>query len=328
MTRKRLLLNVPLDAAARARLAEGCELIGPVDGNIAPRLAEFSPVHALVASAVIMVNGEAMDRLPELETIGRLGIGVDNIDLEAATARGILVLHTPDAPAQSTAEHTVSFILALAKRTVPYDTMVRTGRWRERLDNPGCDVAGKTLGLIGLGRVGRLVARMCGAGLGMRVLAYDPYVKPAEMPAGVQAAASLTGLLSESDFISLHLPLSESTRHLIGAKEIECIKPGAFLINAARGGLVDSTALAQALKQGRVAGAALDVFDPEPPSADAPLLALPNVLLSPHIAWATREGARRMYEMLVSDTLEALAGRRPAHIANPEVWERARARRQ
>jgi len=320
---KRLLLNVPLDLEARTRLAEHCELVGPINGNIAATLDKYAPMDAIIASAVISMDGATMDRLPELQCIGRLGIGYDNIDVNAANERGILVINTPDAPAQSTAEHAVSFILALAKRTVAYDSMVRSGRWNERLNELGCEVAGKTLGIIGIGRVGRRTAQMCN-GLQMHIIAYDPFVSPKDCPANIELIADIKSLLQKSDFISLHLPLIKSTYHLISTAEFEAMKPGAFLINVARGGLVDPSALADALQSHKIAGAAFDVYEPEPPTATDPLITLPNVMLSPHIAWATREGSRRMYEMLVNDMLDALAGKYPAHLVNPIVWKHSR----
>jgi D-3-phosphoglycerate dehydrogenase / 2-oxoglutarate reductase len=320
---KRLLLNVPLDLEARTRLAEHCEIVGPLNGNIAATLDKYAPIDGIIASAVISMDGAAMDRLPDLQCVGRLGIGYDNIDVDAANDRGILVINTPDAPAQSTAEHAVSFIFALAKRTVAYDSMVRSGRWNERLNEPGCELAGKTLGIIGIGRVGRRTAQMC-AGLQMNIISYDPFVSPKDCPANIELVADLKSLLQKSDFISLHLPLIKSTYHLIGAAEFDAMKPGAFLINVARGGLVDSSALAEALQSHKIAGAAVDVYEPEPPTAADPIMTLPNLILSPHIAWATREGSRRMYEMLVNDMLDALSGKCPAHLVNPTIWEHSR----
>ena len=276
---------------------------------------------AVIVGANLDFGAELMDRAgAQLKAILRTGIGVDNVDIPAASERGILVVHTPDGPTESTSEHTVALLLSLAKRTVMGDMSLRN----QDIDRPqlfGTEVRGRVLGLVGLGRIGRRVAEICAAGLKMRVIAYDPYVGPdhSNLP-GVEKVDSLEFLLQTSDFVSLHTPLTEETRNLIGESQLLGMKAGSYLINASRGPVVDEAALARVLQSGHLAGAALDVFEVEPPPPEHPLLAFQNVVATPHIGSYTDLGAQAMWDGVTRQLFQLLDGERPRSLANPEVW--------
>src|SRR5262249_25238106 len=241
---------------------------------------------ALIVRSATKVTAGLLEKAPKLRVVGRAGVGVDNIDLDAATKRGVLVMSTPGGNAVSVAEHTFALMLALARQVPGLDKAIHEGRW-EKSTAAGTEVRGKTLGLIGLGRIGSEVAVRADA-FDMRVLGYDPYISEAAAQEMNVELVALDQLLAESDFISLHTALSPATQNLINTESIAKMKTGARIINAARGELIDEAALAEALKGGRLAGAALDVFVEEPPK-NSPLIGLPNVIGTPHIAGSTAE---------------------------------------
>lgn len=254
-----------------------------------------------------------------LRAIVRHGTGLDMIPMEEATLQGIPVANTPGANAQAVTEYVVGAMLTLARRFGGLDSDLRSAGWgvaRTRAQG-AFELAGKTLGVIGLGDIGRRVAQACHAGFGMRVLAYQPQVS--EAPEHVQCA-DLDSLLAHSDFVSLHCPLTPETHHLINAQRLAAMKPGAFLINAARGEVVDETALTQAIRAGALAGAALDVYSAQPLATDHPFLHLDKLLLTPHVAALTEESTRRMSHGTVEQLLQLIRGERPKHLVNPEVW--------
>jgi D-3-phosphoglycerate dehydrogenase len=248
--------------------------------------AEIADADALIVRSATKVTAELMDKAPKLRAVGRAGVGVDNIDLEGATKRGVLVMSTPGGNAISVAEHTFALLLALARQVPRLDKAIHEGRW-EKSSAAGTEVRGKTLGLIGLGRIGSEVAVRAEA-FDMHVLGYDPYISEAAAREINVELVPLETLLAESDFISLHTALSPATQNLINAATIEKMKKGARIINAARGELIDEAALASALKSGQLAGAALDVFAEEPPK-NSPLIGLVNVIGTPHVAGSTAE---------------------------------------
>ena len=229
-----------------------------------------------------------------LRVIARHGIGLDNIDVQAATERGIQVVYAPESNASSVAEHTLGFIIAVARNFARCDRETRAGNFAIRHKLRAYDLEGKTLGLVGLGRVGTRVARKATHGLDMRVIALDPYVKPGNKPGEVELVADLSTLLSRADFVSLHLPLTPETHHFMGEAEFDRMKPTAYLLNAARGELVDEAALVRALEDGSIAGAAIDVFEHEPPRPNHPLFFVRNLLITPHSATITKECMDRM----------------------------------
>src|SRR5215510_5636277 len=247
--------------------------------------SELADADALIVRSATRVTADLLAKAPKLRAVGRAGVGVDNIDLPEATKRGVLVMSTPGGNAVSVAEHTFALMLALARQVPKVDAALREGRWEK--SSSGTELRGKTLGLIGLGRIGGEVARRAEA-FDMKVVAYDPYISEAAAKELQVELVNLDRLLAESDFISLHTALSPATQNMINAKSIAKMKKSARIVNAARGELIDEAALAEALKGGRLAGAALDVFVEEPPK-NSPLIGLPNLIGTPHIAGSTAE---------------------------------------
>jgi D-3-phosphoglycerate dehydrogenase len=246
-----------------------------------------APYDALIIRSATQVTADVLDAATNLKVVARAGIGLDNVDVDAATRRGVMVVNAPQSNIISAAEQTLALLLAQARNIPQAHADLIEGRW-ERTKWEGVELAGKTIGLVGLGRVGSLVATRA-TGFGMRVIAFDPYVsadRAKEM--GVEIMPTLEALLVQSDFVSVHLPRTPETEGLLGDKELRMIKPGARLVNTARGGIVDEAALAKVLDDGHLAGAALDVFSVEP-TIDSPLFGLPNVVVTPHLGASTRE---------------------------------------
>jgi D-3-phosphoglycerate dehydrogenase len=250
-------------------------------------VARVGDVEALVVRSATKITRRVIEAAPKLRVIGRAGVGVDNVDSDAATERGVVVMNTPTGNTTTTAELAVALLCALARHVPRADRGMRKGSWSKK-GLMGTELAGKTLGVIGLGRIGRVVASRA-LGLELSVLAYDPYLAAGSAPMKGVELVELDQLLAESDFVTLHVPLSDSTRHLISRERLAQMKKGARLINAARGGLVDEGALAESLAAGHLAGAALDVFEVEPPAADNPLLAREDVILTPHLGASSHE---------------------------------------
>ena len=285
--------------------AEVIELISDVDGFI----VGTDPVTAAVIAAA-----------PRLKVVAKHGVGIDNIDLAAATAAGIVVTNAPGSNHIAVAELTIGLMLALIRHIPHLNAHVHKGDWSAML---GIELADKTLGLIGLGRIGRAVARRARA-FEMNVIYFD-VVRPSEEEEAELGVSfqPLEALLSQADIVSLHTPLTPETAGMIDAAALERMKPTAYLINTARGELVDEEALAAALRQGHLAGAALDVRRREPPGADDPLAGLDNVILTPHVGAATREASVRMGYLAAQSVVQVLRGQRPEHVLNPEVFRSA-----
>ena len=267
--------------------------------------AEARQADALLTLITDRVDAELLDACPDLKAIANMAVGTDNIDLEAAAARGVPVGNTPGVLTDATADVAFALLLALARRIVPGAELVRSGAWRtwEPATGLGADLAGQTLGIVGWGRIGQAVARRA-EGFGMEIL-----------HSSRSSGVPLDELLGRSDFVSVHTPLTPATHHLIDAGALEKMKPTALLINTARGGVVDQDALRTALHEGAIAGAALDVTDPEPLPADDPLLDAPNLLVVPHIGSATVGTRAKMADMTVDNLLAALTGRPMPHAA-------------
>jgi len=293
-----------------------------------PSPAEVVKDLAGVQGIIVRVAGcprEIIDAAPDLKVIAKHGVGPDNIDVAAATERGILVLNTPEANAVSVAEHTVTAIGALAKRAVFMDRAMRSGNWKARGELKAIDLDGKVLGLVGTGRIGTQVALKAQAAFNMQVIAYDPFVKPEVAAAnGITLVSDLAQVFRAADVVSIHTPLTPQTRNLVSAELIGAMKPTAFLVNFARGEVVDEAALIAALQGEKIAGAALDVFQQEPPALDNPLLKLDNVLLSPHSAAQTKECVIRMSTTTARGVIDALTGVRPQYIYNPEALSKGK----
>jgi phosphoglycerate dehydrogenase-like enzyme len=280
------------------------------------------PGAQIAIAGPVYVNDAFLDRAgPDLRMVVRHGIGYDRVDVPACTARGVLTANTPDGPTESTAEHAVAMLLALAKRLQPSGAAMRAGARPTKLELEGMEVLGRTLGLVGFGRIGRRVGEICALGLGMRVIVHDPFASAAVAGCEwAEAASSLDDLLARSDVVSLHTSLSAATTHLIGRRELGLMRSGAYLINVSRGPVVDETALIEALADGHLAGAGLDVFDPEPPEITNPLLTMPDVIVTPHVASNTAAGIARMSESVVEQIIQLLAGQQPSFLIDPAAW--------
>ncbi|MEM3085884.1 MAG: phosphoglycerate dehydrogenase [Halobacteria archaeon] len=261
---------------------------------------------ALIVRSATQVTRRVLEAGKRLKVVGRAGVGVDNIDVEAATERGVAVVNAPEESTAAAAEHTVAMMLALARRIPQADASMRKGKW-ERSRFVGVQVVGKTLGVIGLGRVGSDVARKA-RGLGMRVVGTDPFLSPGRAREMGIEFLPMEKVLAQADFLTLHVPLTSETRHLLGKKELSSVKPGVRVVNASRGGVIDEAALVEALKSGRVAGAALDVFAEEPPKG-SPLLSMEQVVLTPHLGASTVEAQSRVAQTIADQVLAALEGR-------------------
>jgi D-3-phosphoglycerate dehydrogenase len=279
---------------------------------------EVRDCHAILAR-IASYPAEVLKAGRNLKVIGRHGVGVDNIDVEAATELGIYVTNAPESNAGSVAEHTLGLIIAVARHFVSCDAALRAGDFEIRDRVVGNDLEGKVLGLIGVGMIGRLVARKAEAGLGMKVIGYDPFVDPHSVPE-VEFVGSIEEVLGAADFVSLHLPRNEKTTGLIDEDKLSQMKPGAYLLNVARGGIVNEGDLFEVLKEKRIAGAALDVFAEEPPSPSNPLFTLDNVTVTPHNAALTRECMDRMALHAAQGIHEVLFGGIPTWpVNNPGI---------
>lgn len=256
-----------------------------------------------------------------LKMISTPGIGVDKIDVDAASERGIVVIHNPDAPTESTAEHTVALLMSMAARVMTGDRFLRGDRTITRADMRGTELLGRSLGVVGYGRIGRRVAEICALGLKMNVVVHDPFVDPQQAtPERVTLTDDLDAVLRDSLFVTLHAPLLPATRHLISERELRLIPRGGYLVNASRGSVVDEQALIRVLEEGHLAGAALDVTDPEPPRPDNPLLGMKNVIVTPHIASGTDRGIHAMMHGVADQIAQVINGEPPRSMVNPEVW--------
>jgi D-3-phosphoglycerate dehydrogenase len=309
----RILVTEPLAEEGLQLLRQQANVDVKTAQSVTALAAMVAPYEGLVVRSKTQVTEQVIAAAKRLAVIGRAGTGVDNIDLEAATRRGIVVVNAPYGNTVSVAEHTLAMLLALVRHIPRADSALHQGRW----DKPSCQgvqVRGKVLGLVGLGRIGTAVARRA-LGLEMKVVGYDPFVTPERAEQLGVEWVPWEELLSNSDFLSLHLPESDQTEGLISGRELALMKQSAYLINCARGGLVDEQALLQALQEGRLAGAALDVFAEEPP-VDSPLLRCENVVLTPHLAGSTAEAQRDTAVEVAQQVVDVLAGHIPRYPVN------------
>ncbi len=250
--------------------------------------AAIQAADGVIVRSGTRITADLLREPGKLRTVVRAGVGVDNIDVAAATRQGIVVMNTPGGNTVSTAEHTITMLMAMSRHVAAADASLRAGKW-ERTKFVGAQLAGKTLGIVGLGRIGREVARRA-TGLDMRIVGFDPFMAPDKAAQlGIEAVADLDLLLPRCDYVTVHTPLTDETRHLLDARRLALLKKGARVLNCARGGIIEEAALVQALESGHLAGAALDVFVDEPPPADHPLLRLPNVVATPHLGASTVE---------------------------------------
>lgn len=272
------------------------------------------------ADAIILqyapITGRVLDGLPRCRIAVRYGVGVDTVDLAAATERGVMVANVPDYCIEEVSDHAIAMLLSLWRGVTSYDRAIRNGTWSTTERRPMPRLAGSVVGVIGLGRIGAQAARKA-AGVGMRVIGHDPYLS--SLPAGVQKL-TLDELLQQADAVSLHLPLTTESRHLINEAALRKMKPSALLVNTARGGIVDTAALIRALREGWIAGAALDVLEQEPVPRDSPLLSLPNVILNPHASWYSDQSVPELKRKTAEIAIAVLRGQRPASVVNPDVY--------
>ncbi len=320
-----VLIIQPIHAAGTAMLKAA---------GLTPRLAS-APDMATVASEIgdavgaitrnAGLNQAAMDAAPKLKVLGNHGVGVDPIDLDHADRIGLPVVFTPYGNVQSVAEQAVSLMLAVAKSTARADEAVRQGNFGFKYDTPLAELHGGVLGIVGYGRIGRRTAAIASAAFGMRVMVYSPSVPADDIVAdGAVKADTLDGLLREADVVSIHAPARAGTRHMINRDRLALMKPTAILVNTGRGAVIDEAALTDHLREKRILGAGLDVFESESMAADYPLLALPNVVLSPHIAGSTEQALKRTAEQVAQQVVDVVEGRRPEHLVNPDTWTRRR----
>jgi D-3-phosphoglycerate dehydrogenase len=309
--------------------------MGPVDELLTERLRPFGQVVTaesdteiqrllpdavgLIARATSVVDRALLDAAPRLKVVGRSGIGVDRVDLDAATERGIPVVVTPTAGTRAVAEGTLALTLHLVKKLGRYTALVRDGRWAERTQWTAGDLDGATVGIVGYGRIGRRVAELMRC-FGAHVLVTDPYLSP-DAPPEAATVVDPIELARTSDVISLHAPLTDQTRHLVGRELLREVKHGAIVVNCGRGGLLDLDATYTALIDGRLAGVGLDVYDPEPPPSEGhPLFEHPDVVLTPHIMGISANGWRQTFSDLAKGMSAVLGGNHAEHVANPAVY--------
>ena len=310
----KILLSQEIHPQGRKILEGKFEILLPRDGSQKALEEAVREAEGIILRTTSAVTREVIDAAPKLKIISRTGAGVDNVDLAAAARRGILVCNLPHVNSVSVAEHAVALMLSLAKDLPAMDRAVRGGEWKKRNSGGAVELEGKTLGIVGMGGIGSRVAGKCRHGLGMRILAYDPYAAEAFPGEDYEFTPSLERLFAEADVVSLHCPSIPETRGMITRELLFSMKPEAIFVNCARGEVVDEPALTDLLKERRIAGAGIDVFAVEPPSPDNGLLGLDNVILSPHSAALTREATVRMSTEAARAVVDFFEGRRPRHV--------------
>lgn len=315
-----VLLVEEIDEAGLRILSDDAKVIFASGYSEETLLRETENVDAIIIRVMGRITRKVIENARKLKVIGHHGAGLDNVDLKAATEHRIPVVYTPEANTESVADHTMGLMIAVAKKIPQAHHAIKIDKnWSARYEYIGTEICGKTLGLIGLGKIGRSVAKRA-RGFNMRVLYYSRTRKPhLEKELGVEYV-DLDTLLRLSDFVSVHVPLTEKTYKMIGSREIGKMKRGSFLINTSRGGIVDEAALYDALASGKLAGAALDVYEREPPDPENPLFRLENVVFTPHMAAHTKEALRRMAVTVAEEVMKVLNGERPRYLANPKVF--------
>lgn len=316
-------ISAPLPADLRERLAARCSLIDVPAGLSPAQTLNAEQRHALTGLLCTMktrVQRDEFAALPNLKVLSNFAVGFDNVDVPAASEAGVLVCNTPGVLDKAVADLTLGLLICLARNMVAGDAFVRSGQWTRGASPLTSDIRGKTLGLLGMGRIGREVAGMARA-LGMSVIYHNRSRDQTAERDGLAQYRERDALFAEADFLSVHIPLSAATRHGIGKREFSLMKRSAYFINTARGGVVNEPEMIEALKTGLIAGAGLDVMEIEPLPAEHPLCALSNVVLQAHVGSATVETRRAMIDLAVENLLDAVSGKKPAAMVNPAVWE-------
>ena len=302
-------------------------VLGPLGAELVPspsgreeELAALAADADAIMTCFAKVTRKVIEAAPKCRIVARYGIGVDNIDIQCATERGIVVTNVPSYCQDEVSDHALALLLALARKVTIYDRATKSGRWDVQVGQPIHRVRGQTLGIVGLGRIGATLAAKAAA-FGLRVLAHDPNLTPGQARERGAEKVDFATLLRESDFVSIHAPLGaqEGTAGLFGEAEFRAMKRTAFLINTARGGIVDDRALARALREGIIAGAGIDVLPTEPPPADSPLLRLDNLILTPHAAFYSEESLVDLQTLAAREVARVFKGERPVSPVNPQV---------
>jgi len=320
MTRRKVVITEPIDNRGIEILKREAEVVYLPQLSERNLLDEIREAHA-VAVRIAKVDRDLLAQSKNLLVIAKHGVGYDNIDVEAATQKRIPVVNTPEANAESVAEHNLGLMLSLSKKICTSDRALRQGSFEGQKNYIGTELKDKKLGVIGLGRIGSETARKCKLAFNMDIIVYDPYVPKEKLEQmGYAKTEKLYDLLQESDYVVICVPLTKETTNLIGLKELGLMKANAFLINSSRGGIVNEAALYDHLVKKKIAGAALDVFSQEPPSSDHPLLSLDNFIATPHIGGVTAESMRRMAITIAEDILRVFRGERPRYLVNPQVY--------
>ena len=312
----RVLVTENIHAAGWETLKREADAVAWPGQDTQPLTEAIADVQAVLVR-VAKLSADVIMAAKKLKIIGKHGVGYDNIDIQAATASGVIVTNTPLANSTSVAEHALALLLAVARRIGETERDLNRGAMRTQKLYQGMELSGKVMGVIGLGSAGLRLARMTGQGLSMRVLGFDPYKVP--WPDGIEHCTDLDPLLRQADFISIHVPLTKETTSLIGKEALPKMKPTAILVNTARGGIVDEAAVAEAVTAGRLAGAGLDVVVDEPLKPSHPLNGVPNIILTPHMAGVTEEAMMRMAQDSAEDILRVLRGERPKFPVNREL---------
>lgn len=314
---KKVLVNEKVSPDALNILKKAAEVVYIPSGDHGEIIRMLKDITGIMLDTTIKFNGELMDSAPNLKVISRTGTGVDNVDVPAATERGIMVLHTPDANTVTVAEHTVAFIGALTKYIVFLDSETRQGKFKiaRRYYLP-VDLEGKTLGIIGYGRIGKQVAKKCMAAFNMKVIIYDPYISDDVVAPGVVRYSDEGKVFMEADVLSIHVPMTTETRNHVNEKLLSLMKPSSFVVNTARGNIIDEAYVVKMIDEGRLAGAAFDVLANEPPMDNERFLKNPKTIISPHSAALTTECTVRVAIEAAQGIVDYLEGRMPKSIFN------------
>jgi D-3-phosphoglycerate dehydrogenase len=317
-----VVLAGPINADGHANLEREARVVLCNEETEAEFLKVAAEADGILFRAKPRCTDSLMAACKRLKVVGRHGVGLDTVDIPAATRLGVAVVHAPGSNSQAVAEHALMLMLVCVKRALAIDRMTRAGDWGGRRDSQNTELGGKTLGIVGVGNVGRRVAKFAGA-LGMRVLGYDPYVPDDELRRrGAEPVKSLELLLPQVDVLTCHTPLTPETKHMINSRTLGLMKPGAIYVNTSRGGVQQEEALFEALTRGQLAAAGIDVWEEEPAARDNKLFNLDTVVCSSHVAGVTREASRQASLQVTSEMLRVLRGEKPDLLVNPEVGPR------
>lgn len=322
MAANKIVVTEPIDKSGIELMKKEADVIYLPEMPGQKLMDVIGDAQALVVR-VVKIDKAVIEAGEQLLVIAKHGVGYDNIDVETATKRKIVVVSTPAANAESVIEHNIGFMISLSKKINAVDRALRTGNFKNRELFTGVEMDGKTLGIIGLGRIGQGIAEKCKLAFNMDVLVYDPYATKDRIErGGFKKIEKLDGLLGAADYVVICVPLTDETTNLIRGRELNLMKPTSYLINSSRGGIIDEAALYQFLSRGRIAGAAIDTFKEEPPTPKNPLLSLDNFIATPHTAGVTDESMKRIAATLADDVLRVLRGQRPQFPVNAQVYTR------